>query len=510
MAFVAPRRQDMIPSLERQKLADTGSSISELEVPPKPASGRKRAIKDLADSLAPARGKWRRKAEFFHAEDERFLHFLIGKGLSVLEIGCGSGDTLASLEPSLGVGVDLSAEMVFEARRKYPHLSFHVGDAEDEDVLDGIGGTFDVILIVDTMGVFDDCQAALEKLHRFCRRETRIIVTYYSHLWQPLLKLAEATGLRAPQTPQSVLSVADIRNFARLAGYDTIKSVPRLLCPFRLLGLGRLINRFLSPLPVLRQLSFRHYTVCRSLRHCEDEITSATVVIPARNERGNIEAAIVRLPAFCPDIEVIFIEGHSKDGTFEEMERVRAANPNHDIKVMRQSGKGKADAVFTAFDAARGDVLIILDADLTMPPEQLDKFWDAIRSGTAEFANGSRLVYPLADEAMRFLNLAANRVFSLLFTWLLDQRFTDTLCGTKVLRRSDYLRLKAGRAYFGDFDPFGDFDLIFGASKLNLKCIDIPIRYSARTYGETQISRFSHGLLLLRMVAFAFFRVKAL
>jgi glycosyltransferase involved in cell wall biosynthesis len=317
-------------------------------------------------------------------------------------------------------------------------------------------------------------------------------------------------GLRASQTPSSVLSPADIRNFLQLAGFEPIKSILRLLSPLRLFGLGRLINRFLSPLPILRLLNFRHYTVCRSLRRFEDDIKSATVVIPARNERGNVQAAIDRLPSFCDDIEIIFIEGHSKDGTFEEMERVRAAYPDRDIKVMRQPGKGKADAVFTAFDAARGDVLIILDADLTMPPEQLDKFWDVMKSGAAEFANGSRLVYPLEDEAMRFLNLAGNKTFSVLFTWLLDQSFTDTLCGTKVLRRTDYLRLKAGRAYFGDFDPFGDFDLIFGASKLNLKCVDIPVRYAARTYGETQISRFSQGFLLLRMVLFAFFRVKAL
>jgi SAM-dependent methyltransferase len=480
------------------------------DVEPKPVSVRKRTIVEAADRLAPVRGKWRRKAAFFHAEDERYLRFLIPKGQSILEIGCGTGDTLASLEPRLGVGIDISANMISEARKKYPHLTFHAGDAESEDVLNSIDGTFDVILIADTMGVLEDCQATLQKLHRFCRRDTRIIITYYSHLWQPLLKLAEKIGLRAPQTAQSVLSPADIRNFVHLAGYDAIKSIPRLLSPFRFFGLGRFVNRFLSPLPGFRLLSFRHYTVCRSLRRAETDIHSATVVIPARNERGNIEAAIQRLPAFCPDLEVIFIEGHSKDGTFEEMERVRAANPNRDIKLMRQSGKGKADAVFTAFDAARGDLLIILDADLTMPPEQLNKFWDAIKSGTAEFVNGSRLVYPLEDQAMRFLNLAANKLFSILFSWLLDQRFTDTLCGTKVLRRTDYVRLRAGRAYFGDFDPFGDFDLIFGASKLNLKCTDIPIRYSARTYGETQISRFSHGLLLLRMVVFAFFRVKAL
>jgi glycosyltransferase involved in cell wall biosynthesis len=242
----------------------------------------------------------------------------------------------------------------------------------------------------------------------------------------------------------------------------------------------------------------------------DDKLRSATVVVPARNERGNIEPAIQRIPAFCDDLEVIFIEGHSKDDTLSEIKRVQAAYPERDIKVMVQPGKGKADAVFTAFDAARGDVLMILDADLTMPPEQLPKFWKAITSGKGEYINGSRLVYPMESDAMRFLNLVANKIFSYLFSWLLNQRYTDTLCGTKVMRRADYISLKAGRAYFGDFDPFGDFDLIFGAAKLNLKSVDLPIRYAARTYGETQISRFRHGLLLLRMVIFAFFKIKAI
>jgi len=209
-------------------------------------------------------------------------------------------------------------------------------------------------------------------------------------------------------------------------------------------------------------------------------------------------------------LEIIFVEGHSRDGTWTEIERVVAAYPNRDIKAVRQPGKGKADAVFAGFEIARGDVLIILDADLTVPPEQLPKFWDAIRSGKGEFANGSRLIYPMEDQAMRFLNLVANKIFSLLFTWLLSQRFTDTLCGTKAMLRSDYARLRAGRGHFGDFDPFGDFGLIFGASKLGLKSVEIPIRYARRTYGDTQISRFRHGFLLLRMVFFAFMRIKAM
>ncbi|HEX8168889.1 MAG TPA: bifunctional class I SAM-dependent methyltransferase/glycosyltransferase family 2 protein [Beijerinckiaceae bacterium] len=475
----------------------------------RPANPRKREVWENAQAQAARRRRWREKASFFHAEDDTYLRFLIPPGQRVLEIGCGTGDTLAALEPSLGVGIDFSPAMIAEASKAHPHLTFHVGDAEDAGALAGLPGPFDVILIVDTLGVVEDVQALFEALHPLCGRETRLVVAYYSHLWQPALRLAEAAGLRMPHPPQNVLSPADVRAVAELADFDPVKTEIRLLSPFRLLGLGRLLNRFLSPLPLVRHLSLRHYMVARSMRRADDALKSATVVVPARNERGNVESAVRRIPAFCDDIEIIFVEGHSKDGTFEEMERVKAAYPERDIKLMRQPGKGKADAVFAAFDAARGDVLMILDADLTMPPEQLPKFWAAIRSGKGELVNGSRLVYPMEDEAMRFLNLLANKAFALIFSWLLNQRITDTLCGTKVLRRSDYERLKRGRAYFGDFDPFGDFDLIFGASKLNLKTVDVPIRYASRVYGETQISRFRHGFMLLRMVVFAFLKIKA-
>jgi glycosyltransferase involved in cell wall biosynthesis len=232
-------------------------------------------------------------------------------------------------------------------------------------------------------------------------------------------------------------------------------------------------------------------------------------VIPCRNERGNIEAAVKRLPRFCEDLEIIFVEGHSADGTLLEIERVIGAYPHYDIRAFVQPGKGKGDAVRKGFSEARGDVLIILDADLTTPPESMPRFYDAIATGKGEFINGSRLVYPMEKDAMRFLNHAANRIFSLLFSWLLNQRFTDTLCGTKVLSRRNYQIIAANRSYFGDFDPFGDFDLIFGASKLNLKVLEVPVNYLSRSYGETQISRFRHGLLLLRMVVFAFRKLKA-
>jgi SAM-dependent methyltransferase len=485
------------------------SEVAASHVSSGPVSVRKREVLRHADEAAAGRQKWLSKASFFHSEDLDYLKFLIPQGARVLELGCGTGHLLAGLLPKQGLGVDLSARMVDVARRSNPDLAFVVGDIEDPEFMRSLQGPFDVVLIVDTLGSLNDCQQVFENLHALCGPHTRIVIGYYSHLWHPMLKAAEALGMRQPQPPQNVLSSDDVRSLAILAGLEPVKSEMRLLSPLRLLGLGRLVNRFLTPFPVIRHLCLRHYTVCRSIKKEFPPLRSATVVVPARNEKGNIEAAVRRLPRFVEDLEIIFVEGHSNDGTWEEIERVRGAYPQYDIKALRQPGKGKADAVFHAFESARGDALMILDADLTVPPEQLPKFWQVIASSQGEFVNGSRLIYPMENEAMRFLNLLANKIFSLLFSWLLNQRITDTLCGTKAISRQNYQRLKAGRAFFGDFDPFGDFDLLFGASKLNLKVVEVPIRYAARAYGETQISRFRHGMLLLRMVAYAFMRIKA-
>jgi len=309
-----------------------------------------------------------------------------------------------------------------------------------------------------------------------------------------------------------VYQVEDVTNLLYLADFEVVKHWQEVLWPVRTPAIDALANRYLVKISPFRLLALTNFIVARprSRRAASASRARVSVVVPARNERGNIEAAVKRIPRFAQALEIIFVEGHSRDGTWEEIERVAAAYPDCNIKAMRQPGTGKGDAVFSGFDAARGDVLMILDADLTMPPEQLPKFWDAICSGKGEFVNGSRLIYPMEQEAMRVLNLIANKAFSLLFTWLLSQRFTDTLCGTKALRRSDYARIKAARSYFGNFDPFGDFELIFGASKLGLKAVEIPIRYASRTYGETQISRFRHGFMLLRMVLFAFMRIKAM
>jgi Glycosyl transferase family 2/Methyltransferase domain len=411
----------------------------------------------------------------------------------------------------VGVSLDFSPSMIEIARTRHPHLEFLVGDFESSAVIDRLAGrAFDVIVISDTLGALEDVQGTFEGLHRLCSRSTRVVIASHSSTWEPILRLSEWIGLKMPALSQNWLSMDDISSILRLAGFEEIKREWRQLVPKRLLGLARPINRFIGPLPLFRRLCVRNYMVFRSLRQPPAAPLSASIIIPCRNERGNIEAAIERLPTFAPDQEVIFVEGHSRDGTLEEIRRVIAAHPGVDVKVLVQDGKGKGDAVRKGFEAARGDVLMILDADLTVAPEDLRKFYDVIVSGVGEFVNGTRMVYPKEGKAMRTLNLIANRVFALLFTYLLNQRFTDTLCGTKVLSRENYVRLAAGRDYFGSFDPFGDFDLILGAVKLNLKVVEVPIRYRARTFGETQISRFTHGWLLLRMVWFAFRKLKML
>lgn len=473
-------------------------------------SRRQQSLRDLYDGLAATLDGWRARNAYFHDADLAYMRFLIPPGLKILEVGCGAGDLLAGLSPSRGVGIDLSPAMIELAGRRHPGLELHVVNAEDENALAVIEGVFDVIVLSDTIGFLDDCEETLRALLRFATPDTRIVVSYHSRAWEPLLDAAQNLGLKMPHGEQNWLSTDDIMSLLHLAGWEPIKREWRQLLPRRLLGLGTLINRWIAPLPGIRRLCLRNYVVGRPAPTGKTQALSITVLVPCRNERGNIENAVLRLPRFAPDMEMIFVEGHSQDGTYEECLRVKEAYPDLDIKVMRQPGKGKGDAVRAGFAAARGDVLMILDADLTAPPEWMPRFYRAIADGTGEFVNGTRLVYPMEGEAMRFLNYLANRGFAWIFTYLLNQRFTDTLCGTKVLRRTDYERIVANRGYFGDFDPFGDFDLIFGAAKLNLKIVETPVRYADRTYGSTQISRFRHGLLLARMVIFAWRKLKAL
>ncbi len=462
-----------------------------------------KSIAEHYDSLADQRDDFHNKHKYYYSLLYKQYHYLIPEGKKVLEVGCSTGDLLNELKPSLGVGIDISRQSVQKAAEKYPHLQFEACALQDFSSPE----KFDFIVLSGVLGELDDIQQFFLDLKPFCHAQTRIIIEYYSYLWQYILKWGEKTGMKIPQRIQNWITYHDLCNFLALTGFEPVKTERAVLFPVNIWGVSYLINRFMAPLPIFNALTLNHMVIARPILEFERDF-SVTILVPCRNEKGNIEHAITRTPAFGQHQEFIFVEGGSKDGTYEEVERVIQAYPEKDIKLFRQKGKGKGDAVRLGFSEASGEILMILDADLTVPPEDLPKFYDAIRHNRGEFINGCRLVYPMEKQAMRFLNLIANKFFGVFFSWLLGQRFKDTLCGTKVLFKRDYESLVANRAYFGHFDPFGDFDLIFGAVKLNLKVLELPIRYKERTYGTTQIQRFRHGLLLFRMCFFAMKKIK--
>ena len=458
------------------------------------------------DDLAENRQSWRKRNRYYYDDQERHYQFLIPEGLSVLELGCGTGDLLHALKPKRGVGIDFSSKMLELARERYPQLEFRPADMEN---LEYWGETFDVIIISDAVGHLMDIEETFKGLHPFCTQDTRIIVSYYNFLWEPILRAGEALRLKMPQQYQNWLSSDDIENLLSLAHFQVVKVETRLLFPKGIPCLSNFINRYFAHLPGIRKLCLCRYIIARPVIRQEEKEFSTSILIPCKNEKGNIASAVERIPPFGKHQEIIFVDGHSTDGTLEEIGRVRSRYADKDIKMMVQDGVGKGDAVRKGFAAAKGDILMILDADLTVPPEDLPKFYHALAEDHGEFINGCRLVYPMEKQAMRFLNFLGNKFFSLMFTWILDQRFKDTLCGTKALFRKDYEKIQTNRGYFGDFDPFGDFDLIFGAVKQNLKVVEVPIRYRERTYGSTNISRFRHGWLLLKMTLFAYRKIKA-
>ena len=458
------------------------------------------------DALAGKLERWKGWGGQYHRLLERIYQFLIAPGQRVLEIGCGRGDLLASLRPSDGVGVDFSGEMARLARSDHPELTFVQQDVHHLD----LNGTYDVVIFSDLLNDLWDIQAAFQEVACHMTPRSRIVINSYSRLWESVLALAEKLNLAKPLLYQNWLTVEDVVNLLNLTGFELIRSWTEILWPLPTPLWGPLCNRFLVKVWPFRFFGLTNFIVARPRPQNvpPDSNLRVSVIIPARNEAGNIASIFKRVPDLGAGTELIFVEGHSLDDTYALIEREIAAHPERKCKLLKQTGTGKGDAVRSGFAGASGDILMILDADLTVPPEELTRFYKLLDSGQAEMVNGVRLVYPMEDQAMRFFNLLGNKFFSLAFSWLLGQPIKDTLCGTKALWKRDYERIVANRAYFGEFDPFGDFDLLFGAAKLNLKIVDLPIRYRKRTYGTTNIQRWKHGWLLLRMVIFAARKIK--
>ncbi len=451
--------------------------------------------------------KYRSRRAYYWDSITNYCNYFIHPDDSVLEVGCGTGELIGKVNGKNKVGIDFCEALISQAVEAQPNVEFHVMDAENIT----LSSTFDVVIISNLIGFIDDVELVFNQIRKVCTPRTRVIVTSYSRLWEPLICFAEAIGIKRRTPAQNWISRRDLINLLYLSGFETYRANSSMLVPFNIPIVAPLCNRILSHLPIFSWFNINNYIFARPMPTEADweKKYSVTVLVPARNESGNIRAAVERIPDMGNHTEIIFVEGNSTDDTWQTICQVQQEYAGkRDIKICQQDGKGKGDAVRKGYSIATGDVLMILDADLTMPPEDLPKFYHAIATGKGEFINGVRLVYPMEDGAMRTLNTIGNHFFSKLFSWILESTIKDTLCGTKVMFRTDWFKLSEGRKFFGDFDPFGDFDMLFGAYKLNLKMVDLPIRYKERKYGSTNISRFKHGLLLLKMSAFAATKIR--
>lgn len=427
---------------------------------------------------------------YFYRLLARYIGLYVRPADRLLELDPASDDLL----PYFPDRKALRAEAFFAPER------FAVGDAAPPDY----------VLLNGVLHYQRDVQNYLVRLRQCLGDDTRLLVTYYSTAWKPLMRLATILGLRRKTLEPNWLTHEDLANLLYLADFEPLRLDSKVLVPIWIPVFSNLVNRYLAPLPLFRAFTMVNILIARPRPASAAALRpSVSVVVPARNEAGNIEEIVRRIPTMGPDDEIIFVEGGSTDDTWEQMQIVRRRYAgSRAIVVARQDGTGKGDAVRKGFALAAKDVLMILDADLAVPPEDLSKFYEALVSGKGDFINGSRLVYPMEKKAMRFLNLVANKFFAVAFSFVLGQRFKDTLCGTKVLSRAHYEKIAAHRAFFGNFDPFGDFDLIFGAARLGLRIVEVPIKYRERVYGTTNISRWRHGTLLFGMLFFAGSRLK--
>lgn len=462
-------------------------------------------VRAFFDRFCAEEDRWLAKTSGYHDLVRSTARSLVPAGQEVLEIGSGRGDLLAALEPSRGVGLDVSPAMVEAARKRHPGLEFvnapgeHAGD---------LGGPFDYVLLSDTVAYVDDLQALFHTIASMCHSRSRLIASSYSNLWRPILSVLSLLGLRPRRPVRNWVAPSDLVNLMELAGFQVTAQRAEILAPIKAGLLSRFINGYVARLPGLRALTVSYWIVARPLPTERKEL-GVSVIVPCRNEAGSISDLADRIPEMGTGTEIIFVEGGSSDDTWARIEQAIADRPERNLKLHAQSESGKWNAVQEGFAAASNEILMILDGDMTVPPEELSKFYEAVASGHGELINGSRTVYGMEPGAMRFLNMVGNKAFAAVLSVILGQYVKDTLCGTKVLHSDDWRRISERSHEFDAEDPFGDFEILMGGALLGLKIANLPIRYRARVYGDTNIRRFSAGVSLARLAAAGYRRLWA-
>jgi hypothetical protein len=460
-------------------------------------------IREKKNDIASKRENWIKANPYYYNQFVKSLKSIIDENSKVLHVHCGTGYVLNQLDPKIGVGIDDSPIQIQLAKEKYPHLKFYNQNIE-EIYLDEI---FDYVLITHIEDIVD-IKAVMSEIRKCYDSHTRVIVVFYNYLWHPLIKFAEHIKLKHPQRLHNWVSPGDLNNILELCNLEVIINKKIILCPYKIPMLSYVVNRFIARLPFFRLFTFLRIFVARPILQSNKEY-SVSIIVPCKNEEGNIEDAVKRIPMLGKETEIIFCDDKSTDGTVEKVRGMIDKYKDKNIKLVHGPGICKAENVWVGFDTAQGEILMILDADLTVMPEELPYFYEAISKGYGEFINGSRLVYPMQDDAMRGFNVIGNKFFSLLFSYILDINIKDTLCGTKVLMKKDYNRIKKLRGNWGIQDRWGDYELIFGASKCHLKIIDLPVHYTERVYGESKMKkRLKNGCNMLKISLVALLKIK--
>ncbi len=443
---------------------------------------------------------WKKKNWYYYEQIKDFYQKNIPSDKSVLELGCGTGEILHCVRPIYGVGIDISEEMIKLAQNKFPDLEFIINPAEESFTIEE---KFDYIIMCDLLDHASDIWRVFKNLENFTEEGSRVIITTVNPIWDSIFMVLERWKLKMPEGPHNFLFKADIINLLKLFGYEIEQDGLFLLLPVYIPFISTLINRYLCRLPLIKNFSLVQYIIAKKTeKETNDRELSCSIIIPCFNEAENVAECLRRIPQIGKFTEIIFVNDGSNDGTAEIVKGL--VQESQRVKLISYSpNKGKAHAIKAGFDISMGDVLMILDADMTVMPEDLEKFFWAISIPEVDFVNGTRMVYPLEKEAMRGLNRLGNKIFSFLFTWLLGQRITDTLCGTKAILKEIYHKINMTK-----YDQWGDFDLLLNAAELRLRIVEMPVRYKRRLKGESKMRPFKHGFKLLLRCLIGFKELK--
>jgi ubiquinone/menaquinone biosynthesis C-methylase UbiE len=454
----------------------------------------KDAVQEHFDEIAKNYDYWKKKNWYYYSTIKSFIRRVVPERSRVLEIGCGTGEILASLNPSYGVGIDISAQMVKLATQKFPQHSFIHSPIEDLKLEE----KFDYIVMVDVVDHVYDVMDVFKSVYRFCKPTTRVILTTINPWWDPILMLMEKIGAKMPEGPHNFIEKGNLTKILDLMDFSLSYSGYLLLFPKHIPVLSFLANAIGTRLWGLNKMSSVQYMIIEPRpQNTTDLHLGCSVIIPCYNEGGNIQEAIKRVPKMGRETEIVVVNDGSKDDTAQQVRALQNMYPN--LKLVDYSpNRGKGKAVQAGFEASTQEIVMILDADMTVPPEELPRFFSPLNKGLCQFVNGTRMVYPMQSESMRTANLFGNKIFGLIMSFLTQQSLTDTLCGTKALYRKDLKRIKWG------LDRWGDFDLLFGAAKMGSKIMEVPVHYMSRKAGQSKMKSFRHCLHLLRACLLGF------